>query len=72
VKIRSLTVSTPTLVIEGAGTDYTVVLQNPGSDVSTVILGAEITQGNTRRNAGGTVVSCPNVAGGPFRAEAAP
>ena len=56
--ITSLTLVSTTLTIDGPGTSYTATIQNPANSLQNVLLQGEIVQGETRRAAGGTMVSC--------------
>lgn len=56
--ISSLTLSSTTLVIEGAADGWTATINNPGSALHGVVLQGYITQGSTQRAAGGAQLNC--------------
>lgn len=61
-RIASVTLQSTTVVIGGAGTDYTAQLQNPGFPVTDVLLQGELEQdqsgGTVVKGAGGTFINC--------------
>ena len=63
--ISSLTLASTTLTIEGAGTSYTVKLQNPGPPLQNLTLQGWIVQGTSRYAAGGVTLACGGFAGLP-------
>ena len=63
VRIKSLSLSTTTLVIAGSLSSYSVAIQNGGPDVSGIVMKAEVVQGASNRVVGDTSVSCSGAAG---------
>jgi hypothetical protein len=59
----SVTLAPTTLLIDGAAATATAVIQNPANSLQGVLLQGWIVQGQTRRAAGGIVVSCGSNAG---------
>ena len=56
--ISSLTLTSSTLVIDGAGVGWTATITNPGSAIHGVVLQGTVIQGSTQRAAGGTQINC--------------
>jgi hypothetical protein len=52
-----------TVLLEGSSAPYTAALQNIGSSLSGISIQGFVTQGTTRRFAGGTLVSCGGSSG---------
>ena len=64
VKLRTVTLTSTTMTIGGAGVDYPVQIRNPGTSIGPwILLQGEIVQntaqgGEVRRGAGGMLVNC--------------
>lgn len=59
--ITALSLASSSVVLEGNGTDYQVVLQNrTGTALAGVFIQGEILQGEARFGAGGVYVQCPD------------
>ena len=56
--ITSLSLNSPSITIDGDGTDYQAVVHNPGTSSEAWVLQGWIDQGSASRAAGGTMVQC--------------
>lgn len=61
--ITALALAPTTLAIDGPAASYTATLQNPANSLQGVLLQGYIVQGQSRRAAGGSLVTCGSNAG---------